>query len=300
MSHPQGEFYRSPRRHLYWKRDDEMFLWGEHSKQWVKIHPRILVRKTIATEDLQREDRDAYEAAVDETRHDRSMSTRAVLRLTTFGALEPNDEFYEEAEGRTGSQRYRKVRDGLAVAISSGGRSIHPEPHTPVQMVVARRGEGELAEAKQTTVEDALRIKTNQLAAVATAMTVFLETENWRMASDEILRSALSQTGSEYGFIGVVVDGPALRILSHEGIKWDSLLGRTIYDAAMRTYRELGYLEFTNFENLFGRVISDGKAIISNDPETDRRSGGRPAGHPPLLSFLGVPILRRSGLLLVR
>ncbi len=63
------------------------------------------------------------------------MPARAVLSLTTFATLEPNDEFYEEKEGRPGSQRYRKVRKGLAVAVPSGGRSIHPEPHTRVQMV---------------------------------------------------------------------------------------------------------------------------------------------------------------------
>ncbi len=143
-------------------------------------------------------------------------------------------------------------------------------------------------------IEDTLKIKADQLVAVEKAMTVFLDTDDWGEASAEILRCALTQTNSEYGFVGVVLKGPVLRILSQEGIEWHSRAGRTLYDAAIRTYRELGYLEFTSFDNLFGRVITDGKTVISNNPALDRRSGGLPAGHPPLNSFMGVPVLRRG------
>ncbi len=176
--------------------------------------------------------------------------------------------------------------------------SVHTGDGKPrdeeVEALRARVAQLESADAKRKELEVSPKIKSDQLAAVASAMTVFLDTEDWREASAKIIRSALSQTGSEYGFIGVVVDGPALRILSQEGINWDPSVGRTLYDAAILTYRERGYLEFTDFENLFGRVITDGKAIFANSPASDPRSGGLPAGHPPLTSFMGVPILRRS------
>lgn len=107
-----------------------------------------------------------------------------------------------------------------------------------------------------------------------------------------ILRGAVSQTSSEYGFIGVVVQKSTLRILAHEGMFWDHTVNREFYENALRAYQEVGYLEFTNFDNLFGKVITTGKPVISNNPADDPRSGGLPMGHPPLRKFLGVPILK--------
>ncbi|HLF86190.1 MAG TPA: diguanylate cyclase, partial [Nitrospiria bacterium] len=142
-------------------------------------------------------------------------------------------------------------------------------------------------------VEDALRIKTEQLATVTTAMAAFLKTGNWREASAIILRSALTRTESEYGFIGVVAEGPVLRVLAYEGMIWDKEANREFYDDAVRTYHEVGYIEFTNLDNLFGSVITGGKVVIANDPSSDIRSGRRlPDGHPVINSFLGVPILK--------
>lgn len=140
--------------------------------------------------------------------------------------------------------------------------------------------------------ENTLQVKTAQLEAVSQAMAAFFESGDWRKTSGLLLRSALDLTESQYGFIGVVVEGPALRILVHEGITWDSTVNREFYEKALRTYQELGYLEFTNFENLFGKVITTGEPVIANDPARDPRAGGLPPGHPPLNSFLGIPILR--------
>ncbi|MEW6734124.1 MAG: PAS domain S-box protein [Acidobacteriota bacterium] len=122
--------------------------------------------------------------------------------------------------------------------------------------------------------EEALRIKTEQLAAVTNAMTAYLEDGNWQEASAMLLRCALSQTASTYGFTGVVLAGPVLRILAHEG--------------------EGGYLEFNNFNNLFGKVITSGKAILTNFPDIIYSAGGLPDDHTSLSNFLGVPILRSN------
>ena len=139
--------------------------------------------------------------------------------------------------------------------------------------------------------EELLRIKTNQLQAITDAMAGFLESGDWRASSGLLLRNALAQTDSGCGFIGVVIEGPVLRILAHEGIVWDSVVNRECYEKALCAYQERGYLEFANFDNLFGRVITTGHAVLSNEPGTDSRAGGVPSGHPPLRDFLGVPIL---------
>ncbi|MBI5746788.1 MAG: GAF domain-containing protein, partial [Nitrospirae bacterium] len=144
--------------------------------------------------------------------------------------------------------------------------------------------------------EDALEARTDQLTAVTGAICSFLESGDWHKTSSMILSSALAQTDSEYGFIGVVVDlknGPALRIFAIEGIDWDKNINLEIYENAIRSFQETGYLDFANLDNLFGRVITSSSAVISNDLGKDPRSGGRlPPGHPHLLSFLGVPIFK--------
>ncbi len=45
---------------------------------------------------------------------------------------------------------------------------------------------------------------------------------------------------------------------------------------------------------IYGRVLRDGKSLIVNEPATHADRIGLPPGHPPLASFLGVP-LRREG-----
>jgi PAS domain S-box-containing protein len=140
--------------------------------------------------------------------------------------------------------------------------------------------------------ERTLRSQAEQLEAITDAAAAFLESGDWRAASARILRTALLQTQSEYGFIGPVVEGPTLRILAYEGLDWDRAVNHSFYEQALRTYNEVGYLEFSNLDNLFGHVITTGRPIVANDPASDPRSNGLPPGHPPLRHFLGVPILR--------
>jgi signal transduction histidine kinase len=140
------------------------------------------------------------------------------------------------------------------------------------------------------TSDDALQIKTELLEAVTEAMTELLRTGDPRAASGCVLRAALQQTASLYGFAGVT-EGQTLRILNHEGVTWHNHVNREFYEQALERYRQVGYLEFTNFDNLFGQVLLTGRAVIANEPSSDPRAGGLPPGYPPLHCFLGVPIL---------
>ncbi len=45
---------------------------------------------------------------------------------------------------------------------------------------------------------------------------------------------------------------------------------------------------------IYGRVVQEGRALFTNDPASHPDRAGIPEGHPPLASFLGVP-LRRNG-----
>ena len=130
------------------------------------------------------------------------------------------------------------------------------------------------------------------LVALSECLTSFLENGDHGASLKYLLRHVLERTESEYGFIGAWIAGRALRVLAHEGIVWDAVENRAFYEAAIQRYREQGYLDFDRFGNLFGEVLRTRRTVISNDREHDPRSGGIPPGHPPLTTFLGVPILR--------
>ncbi len=104
-----------------------------------------------------------------------------------------------------------------------------------------------------------------------------------------LLEDVLTVTRSAYGFIAQVLhdaDGPFLRTWAMTDISWN--------DTTRELYARYGPqgMEFHNLDTLFGRVVTDGAPVISNAPLTDPRAAGRPDGHPPLESFLGVPIRR--------
>jgi two-component system NtrC family sensor kinase len=106
---------------------------------------------------------------------------------------------------------------------------------------------------------------------------------------DGLLADLLTSTGSAYGFIAQLLhdhDGPFLRTWAMTDISWN--------ETTREMYARFGPrgMEFHNLDTLFGRVITDDAPVISNAPLTDPRASGRPDGHPPLDSFLGVPIRR--------
>lgn len=143
--------------------------------------------------------------------------------------------------------------------------------------------------ARERERVETLERKTQLLAAVTEAIAIYLDRGDWQTSNAILLRAAVSQTQSEYGFLGVVV-GDSLRVLAHEGLVWNDQVNREFYDNAIDSYNELGYLEFNSFQNLFGAVITGGDVVVTNDAPSDSRSAGLPAGHPPLDRFLGVPI----------
>ena len=108
---------------------------------------------------------------------------------------------------------------------------------------------------------------------------------------DALLNELLSLTGSAYGFIGQVLEKedntPYLKTFAVTDISWSAETHQFYRDH----FRE--GMEFYNLETLFGMVIAENRIVISNNPAEDPRRGGFlkiPKGHPPLQSFLGIPL----------
>jgi len=107
-----------------------------------------------------------------------------------------------------------------------------------------------------------------------------------------LLSDLLESTACGYGFIAEVLrdaqDAPYLRFYVLTDISWDEAT-RAAYQRHMHGGPE-HTLEFHNMATLFGAAVLTGAPVISNDPLADPRRGGLPPGHPPLNSFLGVPL----------
>lgn len=109
-----------------------------------------------------------------------------------------------------------------------------------------------------------------------------------------MLDDVLQLTGCAYGFIGEVLfddeERPYLKSWALTNIAWDEATERLYLD----NVGEDRGLVFSNLDTLFGRVMVSGEPLISNSPATDHRRGGLPLGHPPLESFLGLPLWRND------
>ncbi|MBA8815003.1 PAS domain S-box-containing protein [Microbacterium halimionae] len=106
---------------------------------------------------------------------------------------------------------------------------------------------------------------------------------------DGLLEELLDFTGAEYGFIAQKLhadDHDFLRTWAMSDISWNEQTKKLFAKHGPRG------MEFHNLDTLFGRVAVGEGALLTNDPRNDPRAAGRPEGHPPLDSFLGVPILK--------
>lgn len=149
----------------------------------------------------------------------------------------------------------------------------------------------DITERKQT--QKALQKEKELMAALSLASQQFLNNADLEGTFGGLLKSLLSLTKSDYGFLGEVLytlEGkPYVKTHALTNISWNDET-RKLWDTYAPNF------EFKNLETLFGEVLTTEKPVLANDPASDPRSGGLPPGHPPLNHFLGLPIFRGSEL----
>ena len=126
------------------------------------------------------------------------------------------------------------------------------------------------------------------LQAISRAQAMFIASSGPRAAFEALLDELMSLTESAFGLVGQVqwaADGHAyLRVHAMTDISWD--------DASRARYAlhaEEGMV-FDNPQSLVGAALLSGEPLISNDASHDARGTGVPQGHPPLKTYLGLPI----------
>ena len=131
------------------------------------------------------------------------------------------------------------------------------------------------------------------LQTIVEAQSMFVDDEDLHSGFDHILTNLMKLTDSQYGFIGEVLTNeqrkPFLKTHAITNIAWN--------EETRKLYNQFApNLEFTNLDNLFGKVIVSGQHVIANSPSSDPRRGGLPKEHPPLKAFLGVPFYHGSNM----
>lgn len=104
-------------------------------------------------------------------------------------------------------------------------------------------------------------------------------------AGDFCLSVAKGMTGSKFGFIGEV--GPD-RYLREIAVSNSNLASRHISDQTRHSKPSVNLTRC----GLYGLILERGEAFFTNNPASHPDSVDLPPGHPPLSSFLGVPLIK--------
>jgi len=99
------------------------------------------------------------------------------------------------------------------------------------------------------------------------------------------LSVALEVTGSEFGFINEMGSDGLLHDVAKSELGWEQCF---MYD---KTGHRRPPSVFS-VHGLYGSVINNEKGFFTNDPPSHPDSIGIPEGHPPITSFLGVPLVQ--------
>ncbi len=128
----------------------------------------------------------------------------------------------------------------------------------------------------------------NLLETIHLAQTDYVTVDSQTNIFNQMLDNFLTVTGCEYGFIDEMFEeengSRYLEARAITNIAWD--------DASRALYEELvsGEIRFDNLKSLCGVAMISGEPVISNDAPNDPRRTGIPPGHPPLDTFLGLPL----------
>lgn len=146
-----------------------------------------------------------------------------------------------------------------------------------------------LAESKKTSrqlAQDEQYI--TQTAILEAINKVLLETlalETDEEVARKCLTVVLELTGSEFGFIGEVNRNGRFDTIALSDLSWEAC---RIADAGPQVIKDM------EIRGIWGKVINDETSLVVNDLASCPFRVGTPEGHPPLFSFLGVPLKHRD------
>nr|MBC8234410.1 GAF domain-containing protein [bacterium] len=159
------------------------------------------------------------------------------------------------------------------------------DKHFSISVFSPRRGQfatifSDITKRKQ--VEEQLRRQGGVLEAINKVLLETLTCETEEEVASTCLAVAEELTGSKFGWIGEVNQTGHLDTIALSDPGW----------GACRMPRSNAVMLVKDMEirGIWGRVLKDEQSQIVNDPASHPERVGTPDGHPPITSFLGVPL----------
>ncbi len=118
------------------------------------------------------------------------------------------------------------------------------------------------------------------LDAINKVFQEYLKTDTLTEVVEKCLELAEDLTESEFGFFGEINENGRLDDRALSPPAWDICETKNAHEL-------LKNMEIVSY---WGRTIKEEKSQIVNDPNSDPDRRGLPDGHPPITSFLGVPL----------
>jgi PAS domain S-box-containing protein len=185
-------------------------------------------------------------------------------------------------KGRWDGELIHTRKDGQEIIVTSRWALAPNEAEGPAGILEINR---EITERKRAEEN------TRRHGMIQGAINRVLEISLARQSAEQMCEACLSlleeATASAISFIGEIGPDGLLHSLAISNPAWDLCKMRD------QTGRRGQPVDF-RIHGIYGRVLSDAKSLIANDPASHPDRIGLPEGHPPLMNFLGAP-LRRDG-----
>ncbi len=175
-----------------------------------------------------------------------------------------------------GAMEWHRTRpDGSDYVVLNSAAPLRDEAGTIIGAVAITT---DITERKRA--EERTRRQTAVVAGMARIFREALTCPTEEALGRVCLQVAEEITQSKFGFIGEL--NPRTQRLD------DIAISDPGWEACRMTDRTpVGFA----IHGLYGRVLTDGKSLVTNEPGTHPDRIGTPAGHPPLTAFLGVPLI---------
>ncbi|MAM00398.1 MAG: hypothetical protein CL583_18310 [Alteromonadaceae bacterium] len=155
--------------------------------------------------------------------------------------------------------------------------------HTFASLVEDELEAGNHSRLDTRTVESRLLTR-----SISNAQTIFLSTDDDHAAFEALLDDLLTLTESAFGFIGEVLENevaePYVKVRAITNISWNRETAKLYEEVDRRG------MVFDRLDTLIGAAVLKREVIISDDVRTDPRRGGTPLGHPPIRTYIGIPV----------
>lgn len=173
--------------------------------------------------------------------------------------------------------------DGQGVPVEvSASLSVPAAGERPLLTCIVR----DMTERKQAKAR--LAASNALLNAIGTLQTRFIGSVPMHTLLKEILDNFLSLSGSEYGFLGELLQTPDRMPYFKVQVMSDSIW-RTVTREFYARNAPIG-LEFYNLDGLFGAILHSATPLVFNDFSKSGAGYSLPEGHPPIHAFAGLPV----------